>query len=545
MGVSSYFEFVTTLFGWVMYDNLWGVLNTSGLVYIPFITVILGHVIASRKGGDDEGSAPIQSLKKIETDVVLMIVVLMLCVVPSVDVTLGEMQYTRPALNCELEALSVQGDDTGTTYDGVLQTLGGEAGRAPLWWAVLHTVSKSIVSASLAAIPCSFDLTSIDTRLSNNKLEDPRLRKDVEEFYRDCYTPASSRFLRNHTAELTEDELHEMSWIGSQFFLETPGYYDKYYAYNPRDDWAFDDARDQGFEADRTVDNRGGHPLCNEWWNNAAVGLRNQILDSVDDATFDAVVAADDGLIAKVASFFGENPSLEEREDIFLRKYLAVNVTAGYTTTPAGGIATSYSVSNSDRTQQSLHGGLGDFVTTVGGNVLGTGEQLLISASAVIGGALGLPAALAEGEVIRQGVSMFQNILVLMMIILLPFMLVISEYKIATVLTLSVIMFALHFFSFIWGIAFWADNNLTAALLTGNGIAGALSAATNPIQLTILLWVQRFFYIVFPMIFLTMMGWVGFRAGQLGNIMSGQIMSATVPAKQGGNTVASAVGRKI
>jgi hypothetical protein len=181
----------------------------------------------------------------------------------------------------------------------------------------------------------------------------------------------------------------------------------------------------------------------------------------------------------------------------------------------------------------------------VGGNVLGTGEQLIVSVSAVIGGALGLPAALAEGEIIRQGVSMFQNILVLMMIILLPFLLVISEYKISTVLTLSVIMFALHFFSFIWGIAFWADNNLTAALLTGNGISGALSAATNPIQLSILLWVQRFFYIFFPMVFLTMMSWVGIRAGQLGTIMSGQINNAIAPAKQGGNTVASAAAKKV
>ncbi len=545
MGVSSYFEFVTTLFGWVMYDNLWSVLNTSGLVYIPFITVIVGHIISSRKGGDDEGSAPLQSLKKIETDVVLMIIVLMLCCIPVVDVNLGAMQYTRPALNCELEALTVNGDDTGTTYDGVLLTLGGESGRAPLWWAVLHTVSKSIVSASLAAIPCSFDLTSIETRLANSKIDDPRLRKEVEEFYRDCYTPASSSFMRNHTGELTEEELHEMSWVGSSFFLDNPGYYDKYYSYNPRDDWAFDAVRDRGFEADRTIDDRGGHPMCDQWWTNGAVGLKNKILDSVDDETFDAVVAADDGLIAQVASFFGEDPALEEREDIFLRKYLAVNITAGRVTTPEGGLALSYKVTNGDRTEQAINGGFGDFVSAVGGNVLGTGEQLIVSVSAAIGGALGLPAALAEGEIIRQGVSMFQNILVLMMIILLPFLLVISEYKISTVLTLSVIMFALHFFSFIWGIAFWADNNLTAALLTGNGISGALSAATNPIQLSILLWVQRFFYIFFPMVFLTMMSWVGIRAGQLGTIMSGQINNAIAPAKQGGNTVASAAAKKV
>ncbi|MDE2639118.1 MAG: conjugal transfer protein TraG, partial [Chloroflexota bacterium] len=81
MGVSSYFEFVTVLFGWVVYDRLWAVLNDTGIVYLPFFAIVARNVMESRRGGDDEGSAAIQSLKKSEVDVVVALVVLFLAAV--------------------------------------------------------------------------------------------------------------------------------------------------------------------------------------------------------------------------------------------------------------------------------------------------------------------------------------------------------------------------------------------------------------------------------------------------------------------------------
>ena len=57
MGVSSYFEFLTTLFGWILYDNFWSVQADSGLVYVPFIVILFTNIVTSRRAGDDEGSA--------------------------------------------------------------------------------------------------------------------------------------------------------------------------------------------------------------------------------------------------------------------------------------------------------------------------------------------------------------------------------------------------------------------------------------------------------------------------------------------------------
>ena len=57
MGVSSYLEFVTTLFGWIIYQGIWAVLVDTGIVFIPLIATVVANIASSHRAGDDEGSA--------------------------------------------------------------------------------------------------------------------------------------------------------------------------------------------------------------------------------------------------------------------------------------------------------------------------------------------------------------------------------------------------------------------------------------------------------------------------------------------------------
>ena len=107
--MSSYFEFVTVLFGWIVYDRLWAVLNDTGIVYVPFFVILLRNMLESRRAGDDEGSAAVQSLKKSETDIVVAIVVMFLAAVPFTEVRLGQMSYVRPTLDCAVEERIARG----------------------------------------------------------------------------------------------------------------------------------------------------------------------------------------------------------------------------------------------------------------------------------------------------------------------------------------------------------------------------------------------------------------------------------------------------
>jgi hypothetical protein len=82
-------------------------------------------------------------------------------------------------------------------------------------------------------------------------------------------------------------------------------------------------------------------------------------------------------------------------------------------------------------------------------------------------------------------------------------------------MTLSIIYFGLHFLSFLWGVAFWMDNHMMALMTEGSRF-GVFEPVANPVQSGIILWVSRFLYLIFPMMYLTGLGWAGIRANEVG-----------------------------
>lgn len=532
MGVSSYFEFVVTLMGWVMYDNLYSVLASSGIVYLPFLIMIASHIIHSRKAGDDEGSAAIQSLKRIETDLVIMVLVLSLCVIPVKDVALNEMRYTKPALDCQLAEQIINGDDTDTAFDQLLSApeIGGQTGRIPVWWAVIHIVSKSVTSASIAGLPCVYDLASVETTLANDNIEDPQLHKELRDFMKDCYMPSKAKLINRDPTDITPTVAEETNWLGSEYFLNTNGYYNTYYSQTPRQDWPYLASRDAGFEADQSV---GGHPNCNDWWSNGSIGLRRQVLDSINNDIRDKLIYSTDSLL----NYLFDSNTTQENENVLLRKYLAITTDKHSYTGATGNLATTYSVSSAERYQERANDGPLGILSGIGAAARAFTTDTATTAMAAVGAAITIPSAMAEGEMIREGVSIFQGILLMMFILLLPFLQVFGLYKPSTVLTLSVIFFALHFFSFLFAMAFWVDNNLMTVLLDGSIFA----PVTNPTQAMILLWTQRFMYLLFPMIYLTAMGWIGFNFGQIGREMSMINSKASEVGKKGGEVSSAAL----
>ena len=43
LNVDSYLEIFTTLFGWMFYSVLWDVLTETGVVYLPFLGILLDN----------------------------------------------------------------------------------------------------------------------------------------------------------------------------------------------------------------------------------------------------------------------------------------------------------------------------------------------------------------------------------------------------------------------------------------------------------------------------------------------------------------------
>ena len=529
MGVGSHLEFVTTLFAWIMYKEIWAVLVDTALVFIPLVTMIAGNIISSRRAGDDEGSAGIQSLKKIETDFYVMLGVIVFAAIPVIDVTLGEMTYIKPDLTCKAPPNPVvAGNATGTTYDRTLTTLGDKTGQAPIWWATLHVLSKAVVSASIAGIPCAYDLASVEYTLAEISIDDPGLRKDLEEFTDYCYRPSRSRLLRSDTSLLTPEDLQDTLWLGSDYFQTQAGYYDTYYSYHAKPDFPFNAARDAGFEADNAA---GGHPVCNQWWSDAGKGIRIRVLDSIDPAILDDMVYGEDALIKKATN---QVLAVREREEVFLRKYLAVEQTkkAMGSNLP---MSAGYRVTAVDKIKEA---GWRDALGNGAGHLLNFIADGARAGTVAIGVALKSPAAIGEGYMIREGISMIQSLVLMLLVLLLPFLMLFSQYRVSVVITLSIMFFALHMLSLLWAVAYWMDNNLMSLMTEGSSY-GVFEPMVNPTQSGIILWMGRFMYLIFPMIFFTALTWVGIQAGQIGNQVSSFGSTVGTPGAAGGQAVAA------
>ena len=525
MGVSSYFEFVTVLFGWVLYDRLWAVLNDTGIVYLPFFVILLKNLLESRRAGDDEGSAAVQSLKKSEVDVVVAIVVMFLAAVPFTEVRLGEMSYVRPQLDCAaaeriargVEPAEVNGASTGTAYDVPLGTLSGETGRIPIWWGFVHVVSKAVVAAGTAAVPCTGDVVRLSMSLGGDTVADPLLLKELAEFTADCHRAAVSRMYNGGPNGGTQEARRDMDYVGSPFFLDTHGYYNVLYSRADRPAFPPDAARDSGLV--------GSHPTCRQWWRDGANGLRARLLGEIDQATRDELVYDANAL------FRSEHPgaTVAELEDMLLRKYLAHR---------SGDRIGVSSVSYEPGVGERYRTGAATDRGVVGGVVYATADivdNVLSMGVAGLGMVLQGPGNIAAGVAIREGMPIFLALLLMVFVAVLPFLMVFSRYDVSVLVTLTLVFFGLQFFYVLWGMAFWADNHLHTAL---NGAASAPRG--NPIQGLVALWVQRFLYIVFPMIWLAAIGWVGVKADAVMGGVSKMADSAARAAQSGGDTAVGA-----
>ena len=537
MGVSSHLEFITVLFGWVMYDNVWSVLSDTGIVYAPFIVIVLRNIMDARKGGDDEGSAAIQSLKKNEVDVVVAIVVMVAAAVPFTDVELGQMSYVRPTIDCavaaKIEAREepgvIRGDSADAAYGASLATLDGQTGRIPLWWGFVHTVSKAMVSGVMAAIPCTHDVTGMATRLGGAAVDDGELIREVANFRIDCHQRAVSCVM-GHSRCKWQPGLRNPSWneamsnrgyMGWRKFVESPGFYPSFQSRNPVEGWpAEPDGRDRGYESG------GGHPTCAEWWADAARGLRGRLLASIPAEFRDELIYDPGALLREEFADWTD----EEREDHVLRTALAEARKAAKTR--AG--------------STSLDPGLGETWAArenwLGGMMSVTGEALMdfgAGAMAALGGVLKAPGNIAAGMAIREGMPMFLALLLMVFVTVLPVLMVFSRYEPGTLLVLTLVFFGLQFVYVLWGLAFWVDQHLYAAM-AGSGI----SPISSPIQAGVMLWMQRFLYLVFPMIWLAGLGWVGVRAEEaFGQSVGASSRGAAEVAQSGGDTATSLAQR--
>jgi len=471
---TDYLEYYLTLVGWIVHNGIWAVLVSSGVFALPFVAIIIQEWLKARAEGADEGNKGVLSSMRIENRVWVAIVVVMFAGIPFIDVDLSMIRFdTSRSAQCQVSV--AQPSDTGWSQS--FTTLNNQSAKVPVWWAFMHTVSRAVTGASIAAIPCGTDLRQMRIEVDATRIDDPVLAQEVADFTHDCYGPARAKLFMNRPA-LDEAQMHDVTWIGSRFFLDSAGYYDTYRANTPRDGWPYDSNRDAGLAQ---VPSGAGYPTCRQWWSDGGTGLRARLLGQVDP-----------GLLTRLAGWAGFM-SRTEVDDSVIRAIASPR-------------------------QQKLNQGA--VYADYGGQIEKSLPNIVTRAAGDVGLAVGSLGFFPAMDVVRQALPMVLSLLKMALVICIPLVLVIGTYDLKTVITVSVVQFALFFVDFWFQLARWIDSTILDALYgSGWGLNrphsnfDPIMGLNNAFGDMLLNFVMATMFLVLPTFWVAALGWAGVKAG--------------------------------
>lgn len=431
------------------------------------------------------------SSARIENRVFVAVVVIMFAGIPFIDVDFNTIKYDRSrSTQCQVNVP----EPTDTGWSQSFSTINNQSAKVPVWWFAMHAISRAITGASVAAIPCGTDLRQIRMDIDATRIDDPVLAQEISDFTRDCYGPARAKLFMTRPS-LSEEQMHDVTWIGSSYFVGTAGFYDSYRSRTPRDAWPFDATRDAGLAQ---VPGGGGYPTCRQWWADGSQGLRARLLAQVDPS-----------LLTRLAGWAGFLSQAEVNDSV-IRAVASPR-------------------------QQKLNRGA--VYTDYGGQIDMTLPNIVTRAASDVGLTVGSLGYFPAMDVVRQALPMVLSLLKMALVICIPLVLLIGTYDLKTMVTVSVVQFALFFTEFWFQLARWIDSTILDALY-GWGWGwnrphtnfDPLVGLNNTFGDMLLNVVMATMFLILPTFWVAALAWAGIRAG---NVLQG-LSTGTRDAGQAG-----------
>ena len=510
MSTNSYLEFYLSLLAWIINNGLWSVLSDTGLFAAPFGAIILQEWLAARQQGADEGNKGLFSVPRIENRLWLAYIVVLFGCAPVFPLSLASM--TLDAAASQRCGISVT-KPADTAWGATFNTIGERSANVPVWSFLVHAVSKGVTAAASGAIPCAPDIRQMRMEIDSSRIDSQVLLQEVADFTRDCYGYSRSRLFTNRP-QLDKAQSHDASWIGSSYFLETPGYYDTDRSRTPRVSWPYDVSRDVSLPR---LANGAGYPTCKQWWSDSGVGLRERLIKEVDPS-----------LLTQLKGWL-MGRSNTEIEDATLRELVSPR-------------------------QQSRSMSPGQVFQDYGSSARGGSiNQGLNNLATNTGLALGSFSNFPAMNALRAALPMVQAFLIMGVIISLPLILLVSTYQLKTVMTATFALFTLHMLTFWWELARWVDssmlNTLYSQVSASNKVLLSLPTSgvmDGTVTAQVIEYVMGAMFIVLPMLFLGAMSWAGYSVGNgIQGMLANGSKAAGDSASKGTDQMLGAAKRSI
>ncbi|MBK7002843.1 MAG: conjugal transfer protein TraG N-terminal domain-containing protein [Rhodoferax sp.] len=527
-----------TMYGWGFSRLLVEIMSATGIIIVPFIVLIIKSYQDMHEKGD---SGVLSLIRRLEFDVLAMFLVAFFCVMPSNLTSLSglNLSYTppttavspTPATASSLNAGSVTGV-TGTNYDATFASAFSgsnvsvsDPAAVPIWWYLSMGISSGVSSAFRAGITNNMrDLRMLEELGRMSTIQDPILRNDVQKFYQQCFIPARSQFfatngdisgftpagqaILNNMDKNPPSGTSDVDWIGSHFYRNEPNFYAAMRSKEPIAGVPIDYLRDTDICNPATEEPGAcvgkipmcgagatavpcGKPTCNEWWMATGLGmaansgLRDRLVAHVSTWT---------GIKNKISILFTANANGYDADDITAKlafqqanpSYVDVESTLGQSSNRLVDAARSW------------------------GDVGGVGRGLTLAIDGYIAGISLAP--------ILMFLTMAQPLILMAIYMFLPTIVIFGSYDLKLMIYGGLIIFTVKFWTVMWFVARWVDDNLIAAMkpgIDGNAIMEFLMSTeggnTNKrLALNILLLTM---YVLLPLIWTSLMAMIGVRIG--------------------------------
>lgn len=535
MVANSLLEIYTIIFGWTLYDAIWDVLVGTGAALVPFVAA----VVSSMKEGYEKGDTK-SAMRNMETSVIGMVIVLVLCVIPwsGFGMEVSTVKYDVSIPDCNMasygaEATEGAGDDTGTSYDTMFPELGGIPAYRPVAWSLVELFSTAVVHSTIESIQCVNNYNYMLMRIGAVTFEDMEegeasgLRQRVTDFYQTCYqkslaTQNAATVALPGGLETHEEVIWDTDWIGSRLFLQTLNAF-----YRDNDNYLSDMER-YGFnrqpvyrESDAAAEH-GAHPYCWEVWlgeggpgvADAAPGLRQLLLEAIPE---DAAGSIRDAWNEWGYQMFTMGAiDLAAREDLLLKIMLQAD---------AGNLneALSVDLSGNMDVQNDWFSQLKDWVGNVGIIAGSTGEILQ---------------GFATTQILKNTGPLIVSMVQFILVIAAPFVMVLAGFQFKIFVALGMTYFGFEFINAIWAFAFWFDQKLLDLYWSSTG--GVINNPENVIIWFVLTVTTQVFL---PFVWLTIYGYAA--TGMVRNMGIGGTGGGAVMGGANVSRAASGAGRAM
>jgi hypothetical protein len=508
MGLDSYLEIFTTMYGWYFSSVIVQTLLDTGLVALPFVFMLIKAWMEAHEEGAERGGVQMM-IRKLEIQIWTSLFVYVMCVVSSSVTSLSGVSLyyapTRTTVNPNPQPGTMSNNES--SYSQVFGAGAPSNVSVPAWWYTVMGLSSGFNAAVRAGINRGVsDLRVIEDTARSATITDPFLRNEVKRFRDECFTPARSRLLRSEaqTPEvaqaITAKGEADLDWMGGVAYRTDPSLYADLYASGDVPGFAYADFPDESLPPGHPIP-QWGRPTCKQWWETSDTGLRAKLVTQAGTAN---------GLKAKITSVFTTS-SADEIDDQLAK--LAINNGA------SNYVDTQRMFGDDRSTAQKVANAIPEAVGA-GGSVL----MAFLSTASLM-------------PLINM-ISMAQPMILMAIYMFLPLATILSGYNLQVLVLGGLGIFTVKFWPTLWYITRWLDDNMIKAMYPDSStLLSVLTLdADGGYKRMMLNTLMTLMYLGLPAIWTVVMTWAG---QNLGSHVSGLIDDAAKVANRSG-----AVGAK-